>query len=55
MNITKVQPYPFPITLMIKNTSHPAQVMKITNVGFICDPSALKNEILQFIKKICQK
>jgi uncharacterized membrane protein YagU involved in acid resistance len=36
MNTTKIKPYPFPITLIVKNTPYPVHVMKMTNLGFIC-------------------
>jgi hypothetical protein len=32
----KVKPYPFPITLFIKEQPFPAEVMKITGIGLIC-------------------
>jgi hypothetical protein len=35
MNTIKLKPYPFPVTLMVRDVPHIVDVMKITNIGFI--------------------
>jgi len=35
MSAVKLKPYPFQVTLIVKDLPHIVEVMKITNIGFI--------------------